>query len=138
MSECICVCVCVHVYVIGPLPKGVIFEECSSLHCSNLLELYYVTWYIHIERDTHLYTHLTHITLLSERAFPFNLCLGSLGKSFEKKGNLCVQLAKYEKQRKAEWERNLWDENKRHEGSVIVWLFPLKADQIMLSAVMLK
>ncbi len=26
----------------------------------------------------------------------------------------------------------------RHESSVIVWLWPLKADQIMLSVVMLK
>lgn len=63
---------------IGAQPKGVIFEKSSSLHCSNLLEVYYVTGQIHT--DTHIRAHLTHTTLLTERKFPLNLCRGSLGK----------------------------------------------------------
>lgn len=35
-------------------PKGVIFERSSSLYCSNLLRVYYLTGHIHT--GTHTYT----------------------------------------------------------------------------------
>ena len=111
-----CVCECVR--DLGPRPKGVIFAGCSSLHCSNLLEMYYVTGpgHIHTERHTHSPDPHPLPPLLSERKFPLNLCLGSLslwGTSFKRRA-ICLCRGKEQERQKPRGGEN------RQEGSVIV------------------
>lgn len=126
----------VSVCEMGAQPKGVMFERCSSLHCSNLLEVCYVTKHILTHRDTHTNANLTHIYPLSEKKISTQFMPRAFGEELREEGNLPVRLGRGKKTGKTAREKPTGGEN-RHEGSVIVGLWPLIADQITLS-VMLK
>lgn len=73
----------------GAQPKGVIIDSCSALHCSNLLEVSYMTGHIHTQRDAYL----THISLLAEEKKQNPQFISQVfGEELGVKGNLCAQL----------------------------------------------
>ena len=137
-----CVCECVR--DLGPRPKGVIFAGCSSLHCSNLLEMYYVTGPGHIHTETHTHTH-THTSKHSPDPHPLPL-LRSLKENFHSiyasglwvfggRASRGGQSACAEGESRTETEGR-GKQTRRFCNCSGLW--SLTADQIMLSVVMLK
>lgn len=101
----------------GVQPKGVITERHLSLHCSNLLEVYYMTGHIHTEISTHLTALKTKIST--------NYVSGLWG-NHGAEGNLPVQLGNGKNRNSKTVEQTL-----EGESSAIFWLWPLAANQII-------
>ena len=109
-------CVC----EIGARPKGVIFERSSCLHCSNLLAECYVTGHLHTETHSPDPHHAALWKKISTQFMP----RGSLGEELREDGDQMGRGNKTEMVKPVRGE-------KRHKSSVIVWLWLLKADQII-------
>lgn len=100
----------------GALPDAVVIERCS-----NLLEVYY-TW-PGIHRHTHteicIHTHLSHISLLSERTF-----LQSM--------SWVIGEEMFQMSRGKTTQRQTGSKQTEEESFLVFRLWPLKSDRIMI------